>query len=69
MPFQCGSYNTTEQIMTAQQPPLFDLKMCLEKEAECKQMSADASLTVEQRALHAEQAEQWARLAKKAEIQ
>jgi hypothetical protein len=43
--------------------------MCLEKEAECKHMSADASLTVEQRALHAEQAEQWAHLAKAAKLQ
>jgi len=52
--------------LTAQQPPLLDLKSCLDKEVECKQMSADASLTVEQRAVHAEEAEQWGRLAKAA---
>jgi len=55
--------------MIAQQPPLLDAKMCLEKEAQCKQMSADTSLNVEQRALHAEEAEQWARLAKAADFQ
>jgi hypothetical protein len=55
--------------MTAQMPPLLDLKMCLDKEVECKQMSADTSLTVEQRAFHAERAEQWARLAQAAKLQ
>jgi hypothetical protein len=55
--------------MTVQQPPLLDLKMCLDKEVECKHMSADASLSVEQRAFHAEEAEQWSRLAKAADLQ
>jgi hypothetical protein len=55
--------------MTAIAPPLLDLKHCLEKEAEFKLLSADASLTVEQRANHAEQAEQWYRLAREAEKQ
>ena len=48
--------------MTAVAPPLLDSKQCLEKEAVCKQMSVDASLTVEQRAFHAKEAEQWAYL-------
>jgi hypothetical protein len=55
--------------MTARPPPLLDLKTCLEKEAECKEMSADASLTVEQRAFHAEQADQWGLLATEAKRQ
>ena len=49
--------------MTAQKPLLLNLDLCLKHEAAAKLLSADDSLTVEQRALHAEEAEYWAQLA------